>query len=148
MQQLEILPKLLIYYRKKKYSVNKEVFSHSLHSQHNYYIDFNSTIIITNEIFSSMQCSHHWNCYLFKTVIHSCSYLSYWFGLSGARTFSMLSWIKYANLQKGATTLHYDVQAGALQTVKLLIKYRVDVNVSDNADRYHFRSSQYFPGTY
>jgi len=75
MQQLEILPKLLISYRKKKYSVNKEVLSHSLHSQHNYYVDFNSMIIITNEIFSSMQCSHHWNCYLFKTVIHSCSYL-------------------------------------------------------------------------
>ncbi|VAI72458.1 unnamed protein product [Triticum turgidum subsp. durum] len=31
----------------------------------------------------------------------------------------------------GATPLHYAVQVGALQTVKLLIKYRVDVNVAD-----------------
>ncbi|KAI4975963.1 hypothetical protein ZWY2020_049570 [Hordeum vulgare] len=31
----------------------------------------------------------------------------------------------------GATPLHYAVQVGALQTVKLLIKYRVDVSVAD-----------------
>lgn len=35
------------------------------------------------------------------------------------------------HLQDGATPLHYAVQVGALQTVKLLIKYRVDVNVAD-----------------
>ncbi|CAF2273544.1 BnaA04g10010D [Brassica napus] len=33
----------------------------------------------------------------------------------------------------GASALHYAVQVGALQTVKLLIKYNVDVNVTDNA---------------
>ncbi|XXG55403.1 hypothetical protein AAC387_Pa03g3082 [Persea americana] len=32
----------------------------------------------------------------------------------------------------GATPLHYAVQVGAIQTVKLLIKYKVDVNVADN----------------
>ncbi|KAL6013615.1 hypothetical protein ACLOJK_004113 [Asimina triloba] len=32
----------------------------------------------------------------------------------------------------GATPLHYAVLVGALQTVKLLIKYKVDVNVADN----------------
>jgi hypothetical protein len=36
-----------------------------------------------------------------------------------------------AYLQDGATPLHYAVQVGALQTVKLLIKYKVDVNVAD-----------------
>ena len=34
--------------------------------------------------------------------------------------------------QDGATPLHYAVQVGAKQTVKLLIKYDVDVNVADN----------------
>lgn len=34
--------------------------------------------------------------------------------------------------QDGATPLHYAVQVGAKQTVKLLIKYNVDVNVADN----------------
>lgn len=37
-----------------------------------------------------------------------------------------------AILQDGATPLHYAVQVGAMQTVKLLIKYKVDVNVADN----------------
>lgn len=32
----------------------------------------------------------------------------------------------------GATPLHYAVQVSAVQTVKLLIKYKVDVNVADN----------------
>lgn len=34
--------------------------------------------------------------------------------------------------QHGATPLHYAVQVGALQTVKLLIKYKVDVNATDS----------------
>lgn len=34
--------------------------------------------------------------------------------------------------QDGATPLHHAVQVGAMQTVKLLIKYKVDVNVADN----------------
>lgn len=34
--------------------------------------------------------------------------------------------------QDGATPLHYAVQVGAMQTVKLLIKYNVDVNIADN----------------
>ncbi|KAI3462985.1 hypothetical protein Pfo_019648 [Paulownia fortunei] len=34
--------------------------------------------------------------------------------------------------QDGATPLHYAAQVGAMQTVKLLIKYEVDVNVADN----------------
>jgi ankyrin repeat protein len=38
-------------------------------------------------------------------------------------------------MQDGATPLHYAVQAGALQTVKLLIKYKVDVNVADNVSQ-------------
>jgi ankyrin repeat protein len=38
-------------------------------------------------------------------------------------------------VQDGATPLHYAVQAGALQTVKLLIKYKVDVNVADNVSQ-------------
>lgn len=42
-------------------------------------------------------------------------------------------------MQNVATPLHYDAQAGALETVKLLIKYKVDVNVSDNAGRSHFQ---------
>ena len=37
--------------------------------------------------------------------------------------------------QDGATPLHYAVQADALQTVKLLIKYKVDVNVADNVSQ-------------
>ncbi|XP_028057701.1 ankyrin repeat domain-containing protein EMB506, chloroplastic-like isoform X1 [Camellia sinensis] len=32
----------------------------------------------------------------------------------------------------GASPLHYAVQVGAMQTVKILIKYNVDVNASDN----------------
>ncbi|XP_075481505.1 uncharacterized protein LOC142522207 isoform X1 [Primulina tabacum] len=32
----------------------------------------------------------------------------------------------------GATPLHYATQVGAVQTVKLLIKYKVDVNIADN----------------
>ncbi|CAL5409597.1 unnamed protein product [Camellia sinensis] len=32
----------------------------------------------------------------------------------------------------GASPLHYAVQVGGMQTVKLLIKYNVDVNASDN----------------
>lgn len=43
------------------------------------------------------------------------------------KLFYFLSWV-----QDGATPLHYAVQVGALQTVKLLIKYKVDVNVADN----------------
>lgn len=35
-------------------------------------------------------------------------------------------------LKDGATPLHYAVQVSAVQTVKLLIKYKVDVNVADN----------------
>lgn len=35
-------------------------------------------------------------------------------------------------IQDGATPLHYAVQVGAMQSVKLLIKYKVDVNVADN----------------
>jgi len=42
-------------------------------------------------------------------------------------------------VQNGATPFHYDVQASILQTVKLMIKYIVDVNVSDNASWYHFQ---------
>lgn len=34
--------------------------------------------------------------------------------------------------QDGVTPLHYAVQVGAMQTVKLLMKYKVDVNVADN----------------
>lgn len=34
--------------------------------------------------------------------------------------------------QNGVSTLHFAVQVGALQTVKLLIKYNVDVNASDD----------------
>lgn len=34
--------------------------------------------------------------------------------------------------QDGATPLHYAAQIGAMQSVKLLIKYKVDVNVADN----------------
>lgn len=34
--------------------------------------------------------------------------------------------------QNGATPLHYAAQVGALQTVKLLMKYQVDLNVADN----------------
>lgn len=40
--------------------------------------------------------------------------------------------LNLSDLQDGATPLHYAVQVGALQTVKLLIKNRVDVNVADN----------------
>ncbi|KAF5204925.1 Ankyrin repeat domain-containing protein, partial [Thalictrum thalictroides] len=36
----------------------------------------------------------------------------------------------------GATPLHYAVQVGAMQTVKLLIKYKVDVNAEDNVSRF------------
>lgn len=32
----------------------------------------------------------------------------------------------------GASPLHYAVQVGAMQTVKLLLKYEVDVNAADN----------------
>lgn len=38
--------------------------------------------------------------------------------------------------QDGATPLHYAVQVSAMQTVKLLIKYDVDVNVADNVSAY------------
>ncbi|CAO2832188.1 unnamed protein product [Amaranthus hypochondriacus] len=34
--------------------------------------------------------------------------------------------------QDGVSTLYYAVQVSAIQTVKLLIKYDVDVNASDN----------------
>ncbi|KAK9271933.1 hypothetical protein L1049_002299 [Liquidambar formosana] len=37
-----------------------------------------------------------------------------------------------ASPHDGATPLHYAVQFGAMQTVKLLIKYKVDVNAADN----------------
>jgi ankyrin repeat protein len=47
--------------------------------------------------------------------------------LSVHKLYYCLSWI-----QDGAAPLHYAVQVGALQTVKLLIKYKVDVNVADN----------------
>lgn len=47
--------------------------------------------------------------------------------LSVYKLYYCLSWV-----QDGATPLHYAVQVGALQTVKLLIKYKVDVNVADN----------------
>lgn len=40
--------------------------------------------------------------------------------------------IGLSSLQDGATPLHYAVQVGAMQTVKLLIKYNVDVNIADN----------------
>lgn len=33
--------------------------------------------------------------------------------------------------QDGASPLHYAVQVGAMQTVKLLIKYNVDLNAAD-----------------
>ncbi|CAN0924441.1 Ankyrin repeat domain-containing protein EMB506, chloroplastic [Linum grandiflorum] len=36
----------------------------------------------------------------------------------------------------GASPLHYAAQVGAFQTVKLLIKYKVDVNVTDEAGRH------------
>lgn len=42
--------------------------------------------------------------------------------------------------QSGATALHYAVQAGAMQTVKLLIKYKVDVNVADNVSSPFFNN--------
>lgn len=38
--------------------------------------------------------------------------------------------------QDGATPLHYAVQVGAMQTVKLLMKSKVDVNVADNVSPY------------
>ena len=40
--------------------------------------------------------------------------------------------------QDGATPLHYAVQVGAMQTVKLLIKYKVDVNSADNVSGFDF----------
>ena len=46
---------------------------------------------------------------------------------------------QHIHLQKSlhhATPLHYAVQVGAKQTVKLLIKYNVDVNVADNVRVY------------
>lgn len=43
--------------------------------------------------------------------------------------------ISLSSCQDGATPLHYAVQVGAMQTVKLLIKYKVDVNAADNVGK-------------
>ncbi|KAJ9152490.1 hypothetical protein P3X46_026051 [Hevea brasiliensis] len=40
---------------------------------------------------------------------------------------------KVASPHDGASPLHYAAQVGIMQTVKLLIKYNVDVKVTDNA---------------
>ena len=44
----------------------------------------------------------------------------------------------YITNQDGATPLHYAVQVGAMQTVKLLIKYKVDVNAADYVSGFDF----------
>lgn len=62
-------------------------------------------------------------------LLYITSFFDPWlvYSLRGHGFIYLLSW------QDGATPLHYAIQVGAMQTVKLLlIKYKADVNIADN----------------